>query len=130
MDRKFYVFFALFLMLIRANCFAQNSDPKISALQGEWACIKMQSEDYVFDLTEAPFTGMFEMIWKFEGNNFSGLSRDLQNGTSDSLTGTFTVAGGSIIMSSNETSETVSYTVKGNILTMTIDDVILTFRRR
>jgi hypothetical protein len=131
MKSKFtVVVIAILLLLAGMDCFAQSADTRVSVLQGEWVCIKLQHGNDVIDLTQSPYVEMIENVWKFEGNNFFSVSRNFLDGTSQVDTATFTIVGESLVMSSGGRSDVYSYTLAGNILTATGDGYIFTLRKR
>jgi hypothetical protein len=114
------------LFIAGAKCFGQNMDSRVRALQGEWQCI----EAFEMDLTKPPYAERWEMTWKFEGNNYFAVMRNLQDGSSQVETSTFTVVGDSLVMTSAGQSEAWSYSIRGNILTVSNKGESMTFRKR
>jgi len=118
-------------LLAELNSFAQNPDSRVRDLQGEWIVNSVQMEDEVTDLTKSPFKEMFEMLWKFEGNNFFAETTNRQTGEKNIDTGTFTATGNSLMISVDEKPDAFSYNLQGNILTATAPDgSIFTLRKR
>ena len=131
MNKKFSVLLiAILLVLAGTYSFAQSNDPRINALQGEWGCIRLQQGSEVMDLSVSPYKDLLEIIWKFEGYNLFSVSRSLQDGESQVDTATFTIVGESLVVSSAESTDAYSYTLRGNTLTATGDGCIFTFRKR
>jgi len=131
MNKRFSVLLiAILLVFAGTHSFAQSNDARINALQGEWVCIRLQEGDDVLDLSASPYVEVVENIWKFEGNNFFSVSRNLQDGRSQVDTATFTIVGDSLVMSSEDGTDAYAYTLRGNILTATGDGYIFTLRKR
>ena len=120
----------LLLVFVGMDCFAQNTDARVSALQGEWSMIFAQSGDDIADLTKPPYNEL-EMIWKFEGNNFFIVGIDSTNERENYVvSGTFTIVGSSLVTTVNGQSEAMSYSFHDNTLTVTDQrGPILTFRK-
>ena len=117
------------LILTGIDCFAQSTDARIRALQGEWRLTHMQMEEEVIDLTVPPFNEVMEQIWKFEGNNLFVLTIDLQTGESEAETSTFTIIGNTLLLSDQRRTDTAPYTLQGNTLIITSTDYIFTLRK-
>ena len=131
MNKRFSVLLiAILLVLAGTYSFAQSNDARVNALQGEWVCIRLETDDEVMDLSASPYVEIVENVWKFEGNNFFSVSRNLQDGRNQVDTATFTVVGDSLVMSSEDSTDAYSYTIRGNILTATGDGFIFTLRKR
>ena len=122
-------FFALLIavLLIQAGTysFAQSGE---AGIQGEWKLIQVQQGSQVIDMTQSPYVESRELIWKFEGTNFKVLAKNLQEGKTDTATNTFTLTDNLIVVPSE--GQNMPYTFQGNILTVTMDDIIMVFRKK
>jgi len=122
----FAVFTVTLLVLSGIVCFAQSTDTRVKALQGEWKVIRAQNGKEVLDYTVPPANKM-EVIWKFEGNNFFLLMIEHDPESSEVATGTFSIVGNNLVMTfSGEKPESAPYTLQGNTLKIKQDGIIIT----
>ena len=117
------------LILTGMDCFAQSDDERVRAFQGEWLVIRVQAEDGVIDFSEPPFNEI-ELVWRFEGNNFILEMKDHETKDNFVETGTFAIIGSSLVIYVQEEKATLSYTLQGNILTITTEGIIFTIRKQ
>jgi hypothetical protein len=115
------------LVLTGIDCFAQSTDAQAGALQGEWAVISMQMGDRV--IYESSMI-LIEIIWKFEGNNYSFVTTNLKTGESEILAGTFIIAGDTLVITYQGEIDVIPYTLQGNNLTMTADYLVFFSRKQ
>ena len=121
---------AALILLTGTDCFAQSLDIRVEALQGEWQCVMLNNGDEVIDFTKAPYAEYMDNVWKFEGNNFFSVVRNLHDGTSEVVTATFTIVGESLVLSSDGISDAYSYTLENDILTTIGHGFIFVLLRR
>ena len=131
MNKKLSVLMsALLLVLAGVNCFAQSNEAKARALQGEWVCITLQDGDEIYKLSESPYKEVVEMVWKFEGDTLTSVSKNIQAGTSQTDTATYSVDGDSLVLASGGKRDVYPYTLNGNILIASGDGYVFTLRKR
>ena len=124
MEKKRFVFVVIvLLLLLGVDGFAQSANAQL--LQGEWLLVNVKDGNEIFDLDDE---GIDEFIWKFEGNTFIQLVT--QEGYISVEIGTVYFISNYIIFEIDGYREPGSYSIQGNTLTMEIDGLTYTFRKR
>jgi hypothetical protein len=130
MRKKIFLIIA-FNLFIGAFCFAQSTEAQVRALQGEWLVIRAQIGNEIFEFAQPPFAGVAELVWIFQGNNVVQLAKNLEDNTSQvASSGTFIIASGNIIVSEGGKSESLSFTLQNNNLTLRSMEGTFTLRKR
>jgi hypothetical protein len=119
MKKSSMLLIASLMCLVGVNCFAQNMEARVRALQGEWLVVWIQIGDEILDFTQEPFNEAGEIIWIFQDNNFSQWVKNFQDNTSMIvLSGTFRIDAGNMIISYGGETEVFSFTLKSDTLIM------------
>ena len=129
MKKNFIRVVIVLLMFVGINCYAQNAGTQTRALQGEWILILDEAGR---DWTKAPFVGVEETIWVFEGDNFLIKENNIQRGTTEiPFTGTFRIVSDAIIIRT-DAGENVSvmFILQGNTLTIRSGERLAIYRKR
>jgi hypothetical protein len=123
--KKRFITAAIFLILAGVNCYAQNQDPRVKAIQGEWQLLTAKEGNETIDLRKLGI----EQVWKFDGYFFSQLGK--KDGTIEVLNGTFQVISNVLILNfPDEEPAVFTYAIQGNILNVTTSEDSLTFRKQ
>jgi len=118
MKKTVFLFAIFHLISVSSDCFAQSSEVRARALQGEWLLISIGD----FDLKEPPYSEIGEAVWIFEENHYLLKLINFQTGEIEAQSGTFKIIADGIILSHQDgTTQTGTFSLQENTLTVNIE---------
>ena len=127
MKKRVLIFSILFLVILGVDCFAQSTEARTRAFQGEWLVIAIDDMDF----SKPPFSEIVETTWIFDGNHYLMKINNLEERKVEVQSGTFRIIADGIIFSHQDgVTQTGTYTLQRDILTINLEGTVIVCRKR